>query len=96
MLYRIYCQNIQRQSILNEVLIYYDAFTSWPAIGNWEGHQETSLIIEIILNDGKDHTEILLAICDRIRKLSNQTSVLLIRQDCHAEYITKDSYYANI
>ena len=57
-----------------------DGFTFYEVVGFWEGEQERSFKIEIARDDDENENE-LLDICDVLRKLYNQDSVMLTYPD---------------
>ncbi len=85
MLYRIYTEDKNRESIEALVNQYFSGFTIIETTGYWEGTKEKSLIIEIITADHNGSTVRVLA--EAIRSKNKQQSVLVTSTEIKQTFI---------
>ena len=80
MLYRILTENgvLPEKKMNHLIQHWFDSYTSYTAIGYWQGAKEQSLVIEIATED--ECSVVLLA--DAIRKACLQQSVMIQRIEC--------------
>lgn len=85
-LYRIYTQDVNRETIRDAVAQYFTNFTFiLNAAGMWQGISEASLIVEIIgtLADAAN----VRAVAVSIRGYNNQDAVLITRSSIESELV---------
>lgn len=76
--WRIYTENKNKDRVVDLVKKYFSGFTVFEATGVWQSMGEKSLVLEIIHHDPlwKDFE----SLCQEIKELNNQKSVLLTCQ----------------
>lgn len=79
---------IKIEAILNDNFII-EGYTITNAQGYWQELKEKALKIEILIKPCKNfnYTNILKAICKRIKRVNKQTTVLLTIQKIKAQFI---------
>ena len=61
---------------------HFDAYTIYPARGNWKGMPENTLIIEIYTN----HAHAIQTVIEHIKKINEQESVMLQKFDIECSF----------
>lgn len=85
MLYRIYTEDKNRETIAGIVGNYFPGFTLISATGYWNGKAEQSLIVEIV---GERHHGLdVRAIAHQIKAINKQEAVLITRHDSRMELV---------
>jgi len=79
MVYRIYTENKNKEEVADIVGQMFDGFTMYEGTGYWNGKQEASLIIEIVIDNESsrivNRTEIDI-VASEIKVHNNQQAVL--------------------
>ena len=76
MIYRLYTEDKNRDSIVAIVSRAYNSFTLFQGVGYWLGRAEQCLVIEIIA--GEDELGVMEAIIGEIKNCNSQDCVLLV------------------
>jgi len=84
-LYRIYTEDKNRKKVLWLVGHEFSGFTVIKTTGYWNHESERSLIIEVLADELKKPT--VQQLCELIRSLNNQDSVLMTETEVHTEFI---------
>ncbi len=89
MLYRLYTEDIKRREVEILVSKYFEGFTLIPATGYWQLKREQTIIIDIVGEEGKliDSFNDVRNLCDDIKKLNKQESILILSIPCTASLI---------
>ena len=65
----------------------FPGFTSWTAIGNWKGEEETTLVLEFIHPYGRSYDEKVREIAEEYRKRFRQQAVMRVTEPALTEFI---------
>ncbi|GEM_PF-4413070 len=89
--YTLYTENKNIESIKGFINLYYKGYTIINACGYWQGIKEKSLKIEILTEKSKRqliYNKIAVnAIIESIKKINNQSSVLLTTESIKADFL---------
>jgi predicted LPLAT superfamily acyltransferase len=91
-LYKIYCENKDREAIEFLIASHIDSFTVTEAIGYYKGTKEKSIVIEVF----NTTREIINNIAQEIISIFQQESVAIVEIPCYADLVfkTQESDYA--
>lgn len=84
MIYRLYTEDENRQEIFAIVTKYFQGFTVFYGNGFWKTKKENSLVIEIVTSENFINIK---QICEEIKTLNKQTSVLVVKIHSESEFI---------
>jgi len=79
-LYRIYTENINIDKIKSILNNHFENYTLIDSLGVWQGTEEKSLIIEVILRELTSNKEKISLVANEIKAINNQQAVLIISQ----------------
>ena len=82
-IYRIYTEDVYRESAIRLASEVLDSFTIHEAIGYYAGQREKSIILETV-NTNEDKVK---SLADKVRELTGQKSVLIIGLNGEAKTI---------
>ena len=81
-LYRIYCEDTQREEVERIAGLHFDAFTISTAVGYWTGQREHSLVVEIFEPSAFYHAQQKVGqIATAIKLACKQEAVLVVELD---------------
>ncbi len=84
MIYRIYTEDLKRQEVLAIITKYYQGFTIFEATGFWKLKEEKTIVIEIISKDSAINIK---QICEELKTLNEQESVLVVKVHSESSFI---------
>lgn len=85
MLYRIFTEKKKVHRTIELVSEYFSGFTCYPVTGYWKGTKEQSLCIEIVASIHQKTA--INCLCEDIKQLNNQESVLMQELGGSSDYI---------
>lgn len=65
----------------------FPGFTSWTALGSWQGAEEKTLVLEFVHPYGRDFDEKVRAIAEEYRQRFRQQAVLRVTEPALMEFI---------
>jgi hypothetical protein len=66
-----------------------EGFTSWTAVGNWRGEEETTLVLEFLHPYGRGFDEKVREIAEEYRKRFRQQSVMRVSSPALMEFMER-------
>ena len=85
MIYRLYTEDIHRDTIINLVSSHYNSFALFTGLGYWQGKPEQCLVIEIVADSSEMST--IEDMLNNLKVLCGQDCVLLVAIPCESKLV---------